>query len=168
MNSTSSRYGVFPLTEDDRRRFVAHMLRLDSASRYLRFGTCLPDASVEQVALRLPLEGSAWGLFVWGELKGSALLVPVPNEPHRSELALALSPSLRGHGWGTELTESALRAARATGLEWVDVHYVADNTPMARICRRFPGKLERDLGSYTKVVDLAQWEESYLVGTFFA
>ncbi len=168
MLNFASRYGVFPLTEEDRARFVAHMLRLDSEARYLRFGTCLPDASVQRIAAQLPLAGTAWGLFIWGELKGSALLVPCARQPNRAELALALAPSLRGLGWGTELTESAMKSARVSGTDWVDVHYVSENAAMARICRKFPGSLERDLGSFTKVVDLAQWEESHLVGAFFS
>lgn len=158
-----SRYGVFPLVEADRPDFLAHMLSLDPEARRRRFGSCLSDYALERVCQSLPLEGKAWGIYIWGQLKGTTLVIPYKDEPGHGEFAITLSPSLRGRGWGRFLTRSALQTAYQDGFAKVDVYYLHENEAMARICASYPGPLSRDSGDCLKVVCLEEWVTQEMV-----
>lgn len=157
------KYGVFALTEADRPAFIAHMLRLDPEARRRRFGTPLSDYAVEKVCQAMPLDRTAWGIYIWGHLKGTTLVVPYASQPERGEFAITLSTSLRGRGWGRFLTRSTLEAAYQDGRTLVDVYYLHENEAMGRICARYPGPLSRDAGECHKIIQLEQWVTQELV-----
>ncbi len=150
------KYGIFPLSEQDRGAFVAHMLRLDQSARRLRFGANISDEAVQRLSERLPLTGVAWGLYIWGQLKGACLVLPYDSGAQEGELAITLAGSLRGRGWGRMLTQLALEA---TTCDQVDIYFVADNAAMKRICAQFPGPLTREGSDFLKTVNVSKWQE---------
>ncbi len=158
----SVRYGVYPLYEEDRPALEAHFLRLDPESRRRRFGVALPDEGVRRLVAQLPLGQHAWGVYIWGELKGTAFVLPYKAQPWRGEFAITLGTSLRGRGWGKMLTQTALETAYMEGRTEVDVFYLSENTPMQRICARYPGPMERDGGDCHKTIRLEQWADDAL------
>lgn len=158
-----SKYGIFSLTEDDRPAFIAHMLRLDSESRRKRFGAALPDEGIIRACSRFSInQTSAWGLYIWGSLKGTALVLPYDSLCEKGEFAITLSNSMRGKGWGTFLTRCALESANIRGFRWVEINYLRDNEAMARICSRLPGKVSTYGNDACKLVDMDAFGEQMM------
>lgn len=148
-------YGFFALTEADRAAFADHLRRLAPADRRLRFGAALTDVTLDAVVARYPLEGTTFGFYVWGELRGTASVIPV--EAGRGELAVSLLPALQGRGHGAFMVREALRLALDAGLEMVDIQFLAENKAMAHIAHKYPGKLSLCAGERIKHVDLKAW-----------
>lgn len=153
--SNPSKYGIFPLCELDRPAFIAHMLRLDSESRRKRFGAALPDEGVIRACNRFSINKTcAWGLYIWGSLKGTSLVLPYDASCERGEFAITLSQSMRGKGWGKFLTCCALESAYTRGFRFVEINFLRDNEAMGRICARLPGRISTYGSECTKLVDL--------------
>lgn len=153
----SLRYGVFALTDADRPQVLAHYLGLSPQMRRLRFGLALSDERIEAWVREMPLTGRALGYFVWNELRAVVWLAPDESSPQRAELAVTADARQRGHGWGRRLVHQALDAAEAAGLRNVDIYYLRENTPMARIARTLPGKHGSDGCDAHVTVDLQAW-----------
>jgi len=147
-------YGIYRLTEADREAFHAHMLSLDKDARRLRFGAALPDDTLLSLVARMPLEDGSFGLFMWGELKGCVLMLPY-GKPGHVELAVSLSPDMRGRGWGTILVAAALERAGDRHQSHVEIMYLRGNQAMHRIACRLPGKSESCAQEVHKFVPLA-------------
>lgn len=146
--------GIYPLTEADRAAYETHMLGLDSAARRLRFGIALPDDTLLSVTRRLPLDGVSQGLFLWGELKGCVQVLPL-GKPGQAELAVSVSPEMRGRGWGRILVDAALERACDRRFEQVEILYLRENVAMHRIARTLPGPSESESVDICKHVHLA-------------
>lgn len=147
------RYGIFRLTEADRPALIAHLLSLDSEGRRRRFGLALRDESIVEIASKLPLDTQCLGLFVWGELKGCVQVLGEPGGS-RQELAVSLSPEMRGRGWGKELVQLALSRAKDRRVEQVDIQYLAENAAMHRIAGAYPGRSQVWSGEIVRSVRL--------------
>lgn len=130
------------------------MLGLDSAARRLRFGVALPDATLLSVTRRLPLENVSQGLFLWGELKGCVQVLPL-GTPGQAELAVSVSPEMRGRGWGRILVDAALERASDRRFEQVEIFYLRENVAMHRIVRGLPGPSDSESADICKHVMLA-------------
>lgn len=149
----SFRCGIYPLTEEDRPAYHAHLLSLDNAARRLRFGVSLSDASLLQVAQKMPLGPDGLGLFMKGALVGCVQVLPLPKPGH-AELAVSLSPEMRGRGWGAVLVSAALERARDQRKTHVEIFYLRANDAMHRIASSLPGPLSSHAQECHKQVTL--------------
>lgn len=149
----SRRYGIFRLTEADRPALIAHLLSLDPEGRRRRFGLALQDESIVEIARKLPLDTQCLGLFVWGELKGCVQVIGEAGGA-RQELAISLSPEMRGRGWGKELVQMALSRAKDRRVQQVDIQYLAENSAMHRIAGAYPGRTKVWSGEIVRSVVL--------------
>lgn len=156
------RYGIFALQDTDRPALLRHMLRLDPEARRLRFGASLPDDSISRIADRLDLRTSAWGLFIWGELVGAAVIARFPKNASLGELAVTLDESARGRGLSVLLVEQAFDMAAARGIDSVAIYYANDNSPMRALASRFPGESYRSGSESERHVSLPAWEQRLL------
>lgn len=139
------------------------MLSLDAAARRRRFGLVLGDDAVRAIAERTVFDELCFGLFIAGELKGTAMVVRDSAKSHRGEFAISLDVNMRGAGWGRLLLLTALEAAYQHGVEIVVIHYLSENTPMARLCAKLPGPLEMHQSERTKEVQLQPLVEAFFM-----
>lgn len=154
-------FGIFKLTEADRPAYEKHLLSLDASARRLRFGLSLPDDSLLSIAKKLPLEGCSLGLYVWGELKGCVQVLPLPGG-QQAELAVSISPDLRGRGWGKSLVAAAIERAGDQQKDSVEIFYLRENAAMHRIASRLPGPLDFEASDVCKHVNLHEIEDPVL------
>jgi len=157
------RFGIFALQESDRPDVAAHYLSLDDEARIRRFGIKLSDEGVAHLIERLPFSPMTWGLFVGGRLKGTCMVLYDKDSRHKGEFAITLSEGMRKSGWGGLMTKMALDAAYHHGMDEVEINYIAQNTPMARLASRFPGTLVKEFGECCKTVELKNWVEAQLL-----
>lgn len=147
------RYGLFSLQESDRPALLKHLLSLDADARRLRFGVLLSDEAIARIAQQLPLADQSLGLFVWGELKGCAHLIKIDHE--LAELALSLSPDMRGRGWGRILFDELIERASCKRLKTVEIQYLLENRPMHRLASRLPGPCHHECSEARKLAVVA-------------
>jgi RimJ/RimL family protein N-acetyltransferase len=94
-----------------------------------------------------------------GELAGEALLWGVDTHNRLGHLGLALRPSYRGRGLGTDVVRALCEYGFAVrGLQRLQLETLADNTPMVSGARRAgfteEGRLRRAAWVYGEFVDL--------------
>jgi len=159
--SDRCRFGLYRLGPNDRAQFVDHLLLLDAPARRRRFGVALGDDAVRAIAKTMAFDELCWGLFVGGALKGTAMVLRSDARSRRGEFAISLDADLRGVGWGRLLLNTALESAYQHGVEFVDIHYLAENAPMARLCAALPGSLQAEHGERSKEVQLQPWAEAF-------
>lgn len=132
-----------PLRLADRSRLAAHLLRLDSTSRRMRFGGVVHEPFLLDYADRTLRSATlVLGLFVEGELRGVAELHGAGA--NTGELAFSLEADLQGAGHGARLFASLCTRARRMGLSRLVLQCLADNHAMLRIIRRAGATLRRD------------------------
>jgi GNAT superfamily N-acetyltransferase len=148
---------VRSLSERHRPRLLAHLVALDDADRYFRFGH---PASDEQIARYV--EGidfrhdEVFGIFNRRlELIAIAHLAYQDTdveseseaEPGRlAEFGVSVLRRYRGRGFGSRLFEHSVLHARNRGVERLMVHALTENTPMLHIARNAGAVVERDGG----------------------
>lgn len=128
--------------------FRDHLLRLDTASRTMRFGRLVSDEQINDYAAHA-LEGSCriWGFFgPRGNMRGSAELRKIPDQPGCAEAAFTVEPDYQGYGVGTELMKRVVRSARNRHYEHLYLYCLNDNRPMRNVARKFNGQLEVKYG----------------------
>lgn len=133
------------LRPEDRDAFRAHMLRLDTTSRYSRFAMSVSDAFLVRYAGQAfspAAEGE--GVIVLGhvragEVRGAAELRPVARR--EAEAAFSVEPLCRGRGIGTALFSRLLDAARERRLKRLYMSCLAHNHAMQALARKFEAEL---------------------------
>jgi GNAT superfamily N-acetyltransferase len=114
-----------------------HLLRLTPADRYLRFGHCMTDANVRAYATEVASgPGLVFGMMEGLHARGVAELQPSWETPTSLELGLSVETHWRGQGYGTELVEHALVAARALQADQVFALINVSNRDMRAIVKK--------------------------------
>lgn len=123
----------------EREQLRAHLLRLDTADRRLRF--CLPanDAFIHAYCDRIDWSRTtAVGFFADRALRGVAELVRIPDSaPVSAEIAVSVEHGFQGQGIGTRLLEKTLLLARNRFIDTVYLLSLRENEPVQRLARRF-------------------------------
>ena len=134
--------------------YAAHLLRLDGESRRSRFGGTVADAYIRGYA-EWSTRGDAiiHGYFIDAQLRGAAELRGFA--PHAAEVALSIEKEWQGHGIGTALFESTLRAARIRGVKLLYLSCLPENLRMRQLARKFQAELKFEYGSVAGVLDPA-------------
>jgi GNAT superfamily N-acetyltransferase len=134
-----------------RERIAAHLLALDPADRYLRFGTPAPDPQICKYVDMLDFEhDEVFGIFNRRlELVAMAHLAHPADrveagKPPMSEFGVSVLRSARGRGFGKRLFEHAILHARNRGVRLLFIHALSENAVMLKIARNAGATLRRD------------------------
>lgn len=136
------------LSERHRGRIVAHLLKLDPADRYLRFGYPASDEQVLRYAEGLDFaRDELLGIFNRRlELIGVAHVAYVDLAHHSNcaEFGVSVLKNARGLRLGTQLFARAVLQARNRGVEMMFIHALSENTAMLKIARNAGARVQRD------------------------
>lgn len=131
-----------------RERIVSHLMALDSADRYLRFGYAANDTQIARYVDSLNFErDEIIGIFDRRlELIAMAHLAPSEhaNYAHCAEFGVSVLRSARGRGYGARLFDRAIVNARNDGVDMVFIHALSENTAMLKIARNAGAVVHRD------------------------
>jgi GNAT superfamily N-acetyltransferase len=134
-----------------RDRIAAHLLALDEADRYLRFGYPATDAQIVKYVDTLDFDqDEVFGIFNRRlELIAQAHLAHAAADTAgrpgtMSEFGVSVLRKARGRGFGARLFEHAVLHARNRGVQTLFIHALSENTAMLRIARNAGATVERD------------------------
>ncbi|WP_265289783.1 GNAT family N-acetyltransferase [Verminephrobacter eiseniae] len=131
-----------------RERIAGHLLQLEPADRYLRFGYAASDEQVRRYVEQLDFErDEIFGIYDHRlELIAMAHLAfsGQPEHRHCAEFGVSVLPSARGRGLGTQLFGRAVMHARNEGVRMVFIHALSDNQAMLKIARNAGASVRRD------------------------
>ncbi len=140
-----------------RARITQHLLALDMASRFLRFGYAASDEHIERYADSLDFDhDEIFGIFNRRlELIGlahlayrAAAVAPPGRESRRAdtmaEFGVSVLPQARRRGFGARLFEHAMLHARNRHVRTLFIHALSENTAMLRIARNAGAVVERN------------------------
>jgi len=136
-----------------RDRIAAHLLALDAADRYMRFGYSAGDAQIRHYVETLDFERDD----VFGIYNRRLQLLSVAHLAYANtsecancaEFGVSVLKHARGRGYGKRLFERAVMHARNQGVDMLFIHALTENTPMLAIAAHAGARLERD-GSETE------------------
>lgn len=131
-----------------RERITAHLLQLDSADRYLRFGYPATDEQIRRYTDQLDFErDEIFGIYNRRlELVAMAHLAFAgqPDYQQCAEFGVSVLKQARGRGFGSRLFERAVMHARNEGVRMVFIHALTENTAMLQIARNAGATVQRD------------------------
>ena len=131
-----------------RERITQHLLQLEPADRYLRFGYAANDEQIRRYAEQLNFErDEIFGIYNRRlELIAMAHLAfsEDPEHKHCAEFGVSVLKQARGRGFGARLFERAVMHARNEGVSMVFIHALSENTAMLKIARNAGATVRRD------------------------
>ena len=131
-----------------RERITQHLLQLEPADRYLRFGYAANDEQIRRYAEQLDFNrDEIFGIYNRRlELIAMAHLAFSLDPKYTScaEFGVSVSKSARGRGYGGRLFERAVMHARNEGVQMLFIHALSENTAMLRIARKAGAAIVRD------------------------
>lgn len=152
--SPSTRWAWVPtrsLGPRHRDRIAAHLMGLEEADRYLRFGYAATDAQIAKYVDMLDFDhDEVFGVFNRRlELIALAHLAfsDSPADSARgtmAEFGVSVIRKARGRGFGARLFEHAVLHARNRGVQTLFIHALSENTAMLKIARNAGATVERD------------------------
>ena len=150
MPSTPLMVPIRSLGPSYRERIAAHLLKLEPADRYLRFGYAASDEQIHQYVGGLNFARDD----ILGIHDRRLQLVAMAHLAYSvdrnlaacAEFGVSVLASARGRGFGARLFEHAALHARNRGIETLFIHALSENAPMLKIARKAGATLERDGG----------------------
>ncbi len=132
----------------DSAKFRDHLLRLDKASRRLRFAHGVSDSFIEDYAARMGELGSIVYAFIEeGEVRAAAELKKLGDRwGHEAEAAFSVETAYQDHGLGSELMGRIIRLARNRGVRLLYMSCLAENAKMQAIARKYDAELHFEYG----------------------
>lgn len=131
-----------------RERIAQHLLQLEPADRYLRFGYAANDEQIRRYVEQLDFgRDEIFGIYNRRlELIAVAHLAfsQHPEYQHCAEFGVSVLKKARGRGFGARLFERAVMHARNEGVNMVFIHALSENTAMLRIARNAGATVRRD------------------------
>ena len=141
-----------------RERIATHLLSLDPADRYLRFGYAANNNQIQHYVDALNFErDEIFGIYnrrliliavahlavviqpATG-ITGTAVVSPASS----AEFGVSVLPHARGRGYGGRLFDRAVMHARNSGVSLLFIHALSENTAMLKIARKAGARIERD------------------------
>ncbi|WP_295559443.1 GNAT family N-acetyltransferase [uncultured Hyphomicrobium sp.] len=141
--------GIFrKLWPQEQMLFRDHLLRLDKASRAMRFAHGVSDSFIEDYASHMTDAGSTVFAYIEdGEVRAAAELKKLGDLWGReAEAAFSVEAAYQDHGLGTELMGRVIRAARNRGVNLLYMSCLASNAKMQAIARKHEADLRFELG----------------------
>lgn len=129
-------------------KFRDHLLRLDKASRRMRFAHAVSDSFIEDYASRMGDMGSiVYGFFIDGEIHAAAELRKLSDIwGQEAEAAFSVEATHQDQGIGSELMGRVIRAARNRGVQRLFMSCLAENSKMQTIARKYEADLKFEYG----------------------
>jgi GNAT superfamily N-acetyltransferase len=139
------------LSERHRSRVLAHLLTLNPADRYLRFGYVANDAQIGHYVDLLDFRrDEVFGVFNRKldliAMAHLAYLPAVPNKEDAAEFGVSVLGRTRGRGYGARLFDHAVLHARNRHVQILIIHALSENTAMLKIARKAGAQVVRDGG----------------------
>lgn len=135
-----------------RKRIEDHILALEPADRYLRFGYSAGDQQIKNYVAAINFDrDDVFGIYNRRlEMLAMAHLAysQSPDCEACAEFGVSVSKKARGRGYGKRLFERATIHARNQGVHVLFIHALTENAPMLAIAAHAGATLERD-GSET-------------------
>lgn len=141
--------GIFrKLWPQEQSLFRDHLLRLDKASRAMRFAHGVSDAFIEDYASHMSDAGSTVFAYIeQGEVRAAAELKKLGDTWGReAEAAFSVEAAYQDHGIGSELMGRVIRAARNRGVHLLYMSCLASNAKMQAIARKHEADLRFEMG----------------------
>ena len=133
-------------TETD--KFRDHLLRLDKASRRMRFAHAVSDGFIADYASRM----TANGAIVYGYIENDAVCAVAELRKigdtwgAHAEAAFSVESAHQDKGIATELLGRVIRSARNRGVSHLIMSCLADNAKMQAVARRHDADLRFEAG----------------------
>ncbi len=128
------------LGPNHRERLRKHLLALETADRFLRFGYVATDQQISAYVDRLDfINDAVFGVFnrrLHIVAMAHLAICKSANGPPVGDFGVSVAPSLRGHGIGGRLYERAALHARNEGVEVLQIQALAENAAMLAIARK--------------------------------
>ena len=136
------------LAESDRPQILSHVLALENADRYLRFGHAASNEHIATYVKGLNFaRDEIFGIFNRKlQLLALAHLAYPGESANRDavELGVSVASHARGRGYGTRLFERAAMHARNDGFAQMYIHALSENAAMLAIARKAGAVVHRD------------------------
>lgn len=144
------------LLPGDASRLAAHLKRLDSDARRLRFCSYQSDDAIDHYVREIEwLRSLHLAAFQESEIRAACQLSwRDPLWPSSAELAISVEGPERDHGLGSELIRRTLIAARNRGIRHVTMVCLPENAKMRHIALKFDSMLELVEGDVSARIDL--------------
>lgn len=128
--------------------FRDHLLRLDKATRRMRFAHGVSDSFIIDYARRMNESGGIVFAYIEeGLIRATAELKKLGDTwGKEAEAAFAVEPSYQDKGLGSELMGRVIRSARNRGVSLLYMSCLAENTKMQAIARKFEADLKFEYG----------------------
>jgi RimJ/RimL family protein N-acetyltransferase len=129
-------------------KFRDHLMRLDEASRRMRFGMAVDDAFIAAYVERSDMTRSViYGFFAGNEMHAAAELRAIGDAwSQEAEAAFSVERAYQDGGVGTDLLGRVILAARNRGIHQLYMNCLSENRKMQRIARKFDAELHFDYG----------------------
>ena len=129
-------------------KFRNHLLRLDKASRRMRFAHGVSDSFIEDYAGRMgEMGGIVFAYFDGEEVRAAAELKKLGDTWGReAEAAFSVESAHQDQGIGKELMGRVIRSARNRGVQLLYMSCLAENAKMQAIARKHEADLRFEYG----------------------
>jgi GNAT superfamily N-acetyltransferase len=146
------------LLASERSVYRAHLLRLDAADRYSRFGGTATDETITNHCRHIDWRRTIIiGAFVHNRLCGVAeICTDSLLWPDNAEVALSVERHCQAMGVGAALLRRALTIASNRGVRTVHMICLAENRRMRRLAQRAGGRAQIEVGEVAVTFDLAR------------
>jgi GNAT superfamily N-acetyltransferase len=142
-----------------RARIGTHLLALEPADRYLRFGYSATDEHIARYVESLNFDrDEIFGIFNRKlEMLAMAHLArnDTPQYRNCTEFGVSVLKKARGRGYGGRLFDRAVMHARNEGVDMVFIHALSENTVMLRIAIKAGATVKRDGSESEAYLELA-------------
>lgn len=129
-------------------KFRDHLLRLDKASRRMRFAHGVSDGFIEDYAGRMSdMGGIVFAYFDGEEVRAAAELKKLGDTwGKEAEAAFSVELTHQDQGIGKELMGRVIRSARNRGVQLIYMSCLAENIKMQAIARNHEADLRFEYG----------------------
>ena len=129
-------------------KFRDHLLRLDKASRRMRFAHAVSDGFIADYASRMSANGAiVYGYFDGDILRAVAELRKIGDTwGQQCEAAFSVEFDYQHKGIATELLGRVIRSARNRGVSHLIMSCLADNAKMQAVARHHDADLRFEAG----------------------
>lgn len=137
------------LAAHHRPKILAHLLALDDADRYLRFGHVASEGQIGRYVDAIDFDrDEVYGVFNRRldmiAMAHLAQLVQAAGEPKAAEFGVSVAASARGRGMGKHLFDLAVLRARNQQVDTLVIHALTENAAMLHIAHGAGATIVRD------------------------
>jgi RimJ/RimL family protein N-acetyltransferase len=145
---TAAPGGIRKLWPTETERFRDHLLRLDKASRRMRFAHAVSDSFIEDYAARVSDMGSVVYVYVEDEqVRAAAELRKLGDSwGNEAEAAFSVETAYQDRGIGSDLMGKVIRSARNRGVQRIYMSCLPENRRMQAVAKKYEAALTFELG----------------------